>query len=614
MRHSLLIIFALVFAQTLAHAQNSSMQSAPAAPQMPAATRPAAAPSTQHSTGLDLSQYGVQIAPEPRLIVMMAALDAAGFDPTPGKPTPFRARVRADQANLDPELAARMRRFYELNKLRGSATPADQAARYVSLAYALGPAPTLEAPARSDDLFEGVLDVLDFAPLVQEFYRKSGMEARLPAYLAEYRKAGDALRRPTSDMVRAVLLYLHTQPQMETIERIPVSSPSSGKKKQSEQQVFTTRVRERRFIIVPDLLAAPGAINFRVISDDYYAVVPSGTPPATSEVRRAYLQYLIDPLVLRFNRDIALRRADLRKVIDERAKLTPEVKMPDLFSAVARSLVVAADARMNLLMRLQSLQSETSERLQSAKEAERASITKDSQDQRAVMEDEMNAQLADAYERGAVFDFYFAEQLRDQETAGFDISNFISDMIARIDPARELRRPNEYVAARERTVARRAAAKAADHTVGDDREAEQHLLLVRNLTEVNELLRAKNYEQAETRLLAMMQEFQGEPRIFFALAQAASISAEDAFDAHVRDERLGKALANYRFAVQHASVETDKALLSRAHVAMGRILAFQDHKDEALKEFDAALQLGDVAGGAYKDAIQAKQELTTPPQ
>src|SRR5947199_22410 len=80
---------------------------------------------------------------------------------------------------------------------------AAQAARYVSLAYALSPPPSLDAPDRSDDLPAGVLDVLDFAPLVREFYRKSGIDERLPSYLRAYQTEGDRLWLPAGEMVRA---------------------------------------------------------------------------------------------------------------------------------------------------------------------------------------------------------------------------------------------------------------------------------------------------------------------------------------------------------------------------------------------------------------------------
>jgi hypothetical protein len=75
---------------------------------------------------------------------------------------------------------------------------------------------------------------------------------------------------------------------------------------------------------------------------------------------------------------------------------------------------------------------------------------------------------------------------------------------------------------------------------------------------------------------------------------------------------LNRALANYGFAVQAASPETDRALLSRAHEAMGRILAFLDQKPEALKEFEAAIKIGEVSGGAYRDAQEGKRKLAQP--
>jgi len=617
-KHLFVIAALLAFGQTTAFAQSNS----PSTPQTPAATpRPAPAaaqptprPQSNRSGSLDLSDYGVRIEPEPRLLVMMAALDAAGFDPTPPgrQPSEFRALVRRDQEKLDTELRARMRRFYDLNRLKDpSATPAQQAARYVSLAYALGPAPAFDAPARSDDLFAGVLDVLDFAPLLREFYTKSGIAERLPAYLAAHQKEGDRLRPQTSEMLRAVLTYLHTRPVTLTLERVPIKNPAAKPKKDAPP-LFTTRERERRFRLVPDLLAVPGSINFRVIGDDYFAVVPAGIDPASSEVRRAYLQFVIDPVVLRFNREVALKRADVRALLDERAAAAPAgVSMPDVFAAVARSLVAASDARMNFVARVRTLTEQTSARLQRAKEPERAAIVKESQADRATLEDELAAQLADAYERGAVLAFYFSEQLRDQEIAGFDFADFFSDMMTRVDVARERLRPSEYAAARERVAAlRRESARVAANRTGEETRAdERRAALDKSIADINQLLRAKNYTEAETQLRALMAENGGEPRIFFALAQAASISASDAFVESVRDERLGRALANYRLAINSATSESDRPLISRAYTAMGRILAFLERRDEAIKAFEAAISLGNMKDGAYADAERELREL-----
>jgi len=608
----------------VADAQNNAAPTGSPARATQTATGNAAStakPQNSSAAAFNLSEYGVQIKPEPRLIVVMSALDAAGFDPTPAgiEPTAFRQRVKKDNQTLDANLRARLRSFYEGHKLPAPATPADQAARYVSLAYALGASPAFDSPARTDDLPAGLLEVLDFASLVREFYTSSGMSQRLPEYTKLYAAEGERLAETTPEMIRNVLSYLHTRPATVINERVPVRNSSSTNKQKNPARDFTLRERERRFFIVPDLLAAPGVINFRVIADDYYAIAPAGTNPAASELRRAYLQYVIDPLVLRFNRDIATRREQIKSLIDQKSK-TGAPTSPDVFLAVTRSLVSAADARLDEAARLSTLARQTQIELRSAKtEAARAGIIKNSQAERAAVTDETIAQLADAYDRGAVLSFYFADQLKNLEASGFDISNFFADMIASIDPAREASRTTENAEARRRartaresrrSAIQRNGASLAESTATNARDA----VLVNKLLEVNNLLKAKDYTAAETQLQKLLPDFQNEPRLYFALAQAANLSAVSATDENVQSERLSRALERYQTAVKLSDASTDPALLSRAHEAMGRIFDFLGRPDEALREFDAAIRLGGVKGGAYADALIGKKKLAQPKQ
>lgn len=562
----------------------------------------------------EVSEYGVDFQADPRLIVVMAALDVAGFDPTPAgrAPATFRAKLRKDLANLDPDLRERLKTFYERNKLPAPATPADQAARYVSLALALGPTPSLEAPPRSEDLPAGLLDVLDFAPLVQEFYRRSGIDEQMVAYVRAYQAEGDRLRAPTTEMVRALLTYLHTRPITTSQERVEVKNPSN--KKNNKEKTYTFRQKERRFFILPDLLAPRGAINFRVIADDYYAVVPEGTDPGSSELRRAYLQYVIDALVLRFNKDIARRRDQVKQLLNERQKAGSQVS-PDVFLSVSRSLVTAADARFEEMRRLEFLSRDSRARLAAAKtDAEKATIGKTALDEMKAIQDETVARLAEEYEKGAVLSFYFADQLKGIESAGFDLANFFPDMIASFDPVREAKRPAEYAETVQRALAAREARTAArrSQAEADVEGSGKETALVRDLAAIEDTLRNKDYNDAEARLKEMLKEYPREPRIFFALGQTASLAASDATDETVRDERLNRALGQYRLAVAASSPETDKAIMSRAYESMGRINAFLENNAEAAKQFDEAIKLGDVRGGAYKEALEGKKKLTQP--
>ena len=67
----------------------------------------------------------------------------------------------------------------------------------------------------------GLFEVLDFAPLVQEFYRRSGIDEQMVNYVRAYQAEGDRLRAPATEMVRSLLTYLHTRP-ITSSERVEV--------------------------------------------------------------------------------------------------------------------------------------------------------------------------------------------------------------------------------------------------------------------------------------------------------------------------------------------------------------------------------------------------------
>src|SRR5882762_2952760 len=399
-RRALLTLIIVAIGGVLAKAQTK-----PAPKPSPDSSARPASPTRQEKpeqrpVSFNLADYGVAFESDPRLIVVMAALNAAGFDPTATgrEPSVFRARVRRDQAELDPNLRERLRSFYEHNKLAAPATPAEQAARYLSLAFAIGQPPNFEAPDRSEDLPGGVLEVLDFVPLVREFYRKSGIDERLKSYVRAYQAEGDRLKPPAAEMVRELLSYLHTRPITISVDRVLVKAPTARKNQKNAPRRYEAREHERHFYIVPDLLAAPGTINLRVIADDYYAVVPEGTDPASSELRRAYLRFVIDPLMVRFNKEIAARREPVRQLLKQREAAGVTVT-PDVFIAVTRSLVAAAGARFDELVRLRALNISAREQLAKTKdEAARQRIVKEAQASINPIQDETVLELADEYE------------------------------------------------------------------------------------------------------------------------------------------------------------------------------------------------------------------------
>ena len=116
-------------------------------------------------TGFDLSNYGVRIEPDKRLIVVLSALEMAtvknanGVDerlvntPLSEAGLKFRERVLADNASLPEDIRRRISTFIAQYKKRNpKATDAEIAAPFVSMAYTLTPVPELSDPIITSDL------------------------------------------------------------------------------------------------------------------------------------------------------------------------------------------------------------------------------------------------------------------------------------------------------------------------------------------------------------------------------------------------------------------------------------------------------------------------------
>ncbi len=585
--------------------------------------KPTPQPKPQQQQVSDLSEYGIRIQPDRRLIIMMAALEAAGFDPIPQgeEVSAFRAKLRKDLAGIDADLKRRMKDFFDRRNKTVEAelqrqgktqklSAREQASPYISLAYAMGQPPTLESPSRSDDLPGDVLEVLDFMPLVREFYNRTNVDELLPEYLKAYQTEGDRLRAPTDLMVRLLLAYLQMRPQLIIGETVAVKN-TEGKNK-GKLVRYERREHARDFYIVPDLLAVPDTLNFRVIEDSYYAIVPYDTNPANSELRRAYLQFMVDPIISKYNKDISLRRQDIRRLIDARLEAKGNASL-DSFITVTRSLIAAIDVRQQESSQVLFLTNQARFLLEREKDvAKKAEITKELATRKAEIADESILQLSDAYERGALLAFYFVNKLKEVESAGFEFSSFFPDIMASLNVATEMNRLSENAAARERAIklrdARRAeiaSARASENSP----EAKRRNELVRSLKDVESQIRIKNYSQAEIQLKDLLKQFPGEARIFFALGRVLSLSTENVTDSELQREQLEKALGQYNLAIQASSRDTDQALMSRSYVAKARILEFFDQNEEAIKAYDAAIALGNIADGAFREATEGKKRL-----
>lgn len=569
----------------------------------------------------DLANHGVRIEPDKRLIVVLATLEmansrtSAGVDtkvistPLSDKSAEFRAELLKDNANLDPELRRRISLFVsQYKKSHPKASDSEIIAPFISMAFTLTPAPELGDPVITNDLPGSVLDVLDFSPLVREFYRRSPSSAKLDDYLKMYREDADKVLRPSArEMVSDLLDYLHTRPKLIFTEKI-VTQTQKGKSKSTSLQQIETREHDRRFFIIPEKLAPKNNVNFLNVRDDYYVIVSPDTDLSFSEVRRAFLQFVIDPLILGNSKELAAVRDWVKPLLDERRKTNPDVTA-DVFLAVSRSLVAAVDTRQLEHQRFRIATEQAREKITGLETIEqKKALSAELEKYRQALSDEAALRLYEDYEKGAVLSFYFAEQLKGIEDSGFDIAGSLREMIASFDPVKETARIADSAEIRKRALAAREARKANPGTSAflDENPVTKRLL------EIQKVINAKDYTKAGAELQQLLTQNPKEPRIHFNIGRLASIQAVAIDDPELQARKLAEAKTAYSNVIRNATPTTDKALLSLTFVALGRIYEFSDDNAYATKLYDEAIKLGNIRGGGFTEAMDAKARLIKP--
>lgn len=139
--------------------------------------------------------------------------------------------------------------------------------------------------------------------------------------------------------------------------------------------------------------------------------------------------------------------------MDERHKTDPSIS-PDVFLTISRSLVSAIDARQIEFTRSQIATEQARVKIETMKTVpEKRAVSAELDRQKIQLADETALMLSDAYERGAVMSFYFAEQLKGTENSGFDIASSLREMIATFDASKEIDRLARNADAKQRALA-----------------------------------------------------------------------------------------------------------------------------------------------------------------
>jgi predicted Zn-dependent protease len=226
-------------------------------------------------------------------------------------------------------------------------------------------------------------------------------------------------------------------------------------------------------------------------------------------------------------------------------------------------------------------------------------------------EDEMNLKLAEAYERGAVLAFYFADSLKGLEESQFDVASSLRDIILSLDVKKEENRLAESAEARKRAIAVREERRKAA------------MLLVENsifkkLERVEPLIQGQRYAEAETALNDLLKTNPSEARLFYALGRVKSLSAAAITEPEKRNELLKEAKDFYSKVIEietkkaeipNTTEKPDTALISLSYVALARIYEYYDQNAYAVKIYEKVISMGDMPDGGYREAVTARERL-----
>ena len=209
------------------------------------------------------------------------------------------------------------------------------------------------------------------------------------------------------------------------------------------------------------------------------------------------------------------------------------------------------------------------------------------------------------------------------EAAGTDIAASMREMILAFDAAKEAGRYESYADVRKRALAAREDRKKNQTAIVADNP------VLRSLLEIQNTIKAKDYKQADLQLKQLLEKYPDEPRIYFNIGRVAAITADSIdgdvdgqgqrnkfLEAKVAFENVLKMAAAREEEVRRTGDTTrrvDPALISVTYVSLARIYEYYDRKTDAIAIYDAAIKIGDVAGGGYQEAIASKQRLLKTP-
>ena len=517
---------------------------------VPAGAQSSSSSSSSNSTGqlyaqekapslIDPAGPTVSLISSEPVFIMAAALNVCGYDEGLDQSAPVRKRVRdeIDQALAKSEDARAKRDalclYIAQHRLTGTETDISQ---YVSLSLYLSPPPEMEVTADLTDMPPDATQVSEVVPVLKAFAEAVDLHGIWLTVHHTYDEAAGQVHDALSAMIVSTDLYL----------KMPASTYDG-----------------RRFIVVIEPLLSPGVVNARIYGTDYIVVVsPVDGKVRMTDVRHAYLHYVIDPLLLARANAVDRTQPILKEIRD-----TPLAfrYRSDTVPLTIECLIKAIEARtMDTGVPIYKIPSNV----------DRSELPRYEHERQVTLEKAEAVRVGTVQHdmsQGYVLTQYFYEQMIQFEKDPASLKDNIGEMVYSMDVDQQVHRARQIIF---------------------DKEADEDVL------QRSQPRKLAGLDLAEAKLAS------GDAATAGAMAQKVLANQTDSVQSVADSARAHFILARVDLMTGHPDQAIDdfqktiatskeQRLLAWSHIYLGRMLDLECKRDEALAEYKEALVVRD---------------------
>jgi tetratricopeptide (TPR) repeat protein len=458
-------------------------------------------------------ESGIIVDNSQQLFGAMCALHAAGLELETSSIEGHPAIVSAVQSlpAVKGPVADALRQFYNDHKLADSG---ETLSRYISLVLVTGPPPKFPWLIDRDLFPPDVLAVESFHDILENFYDEAKLDALWWTVAPDYERERQRAESPVRQIVFITSAYLR-----EII-------------RQHGDRTFSVYVEPM----------VGSRTNFRNFGDRYAMVIGGGKNLPLDEIRHAYLHFVMDPLPLRYRKEVEAKRPLL--AVAQRAPRFPQEYENDLTGFVDECAIKAVEIRLN--------------RLAGAK---------------------LDAELLDNDREGYILVRPFVAQLKKFEHSEPAMSLYFPDMVSAIDVDDQKKRFENFAFAPVKA----APAPATAAPVAPVSQIDAWM------AEGDRQIADQNPAGAQAAFERVLAQDPGRAQAIYGLA-VSSVMMRQVEKAQALFERLtGEGSRGSLAPPPPAGVTPD--LLAWSHIYLGRIHDVLDERDQAVAEYRAAINV-----------------------